>query len=359
MSKQTVAEQYVDLLARAGVSRMYGVVGDSLNPVVDAVRRHDALEWIQVRHEEVAAFAAGAEAQLTGRLAACAGSCGPGNLHLINGLFDAHVDGTGHRAGRADSQQRDRYGVLPGGTSRPAVRGVQSLFGTDLLTPADAPGGADSDPARGRSARSVGGGPVRRHRRTGLPDGGAELAIPLDRPTVRPGDQELARLIQLVDAAEKVTVFCGRGVEGAHAECRSTRRGGSRPDRRDAAPKAAADALIRELPGSSPKRTADRRPRRPRDTQRCLRSWEDICRSVLCPPATHIGWSSSASTSALNRVERLRRLPVCPEITWAARRATSTRSCRPTSLPPPEVRASDRRSSEPPRSAPRCPRRSS
>lgn len=90
MSKQTVAEQYVDLLARAGVSRMYGVVGDSLNPVVDAVRRHDALEWIQVRHEEVAAFAAGAEAQLTGRLAACAGSCGPGNVHLINGLFDAH-----------------------------------------------------------------------------------------------------------------------------------------------------------------------------------------------------------------------------------------------------------------------------
>jgi thiamine pyrophosphate-dependent acetolactate synthase large subunit-like protein len=69
---------------------MYGVVGDSLNPVVDAVRRRDDLDWIQVRHEEVAAFAAGAEAQLTGRLAACAGSCGPGNLHLINGLFDAH-----------------------------------------------------------------------------------------------------------------------------------------------------------------------------------------------------------------------------------------------------------------------------
>jgi pyruvate dehydrogenase (quinone) len=67
-----------------------GVVGDSLNPVVDAVRRHDALEWIQVPHEEVAAFAVGAEAQLTGRLAACAGSCGPGNLHLINGLFDTH-----------------------------------------------------------------------------------------------------------------------------------------------------------------------------------------------------------------------------------------------------------------------------
>lgn len=90
MAKQTVAEQFVDILVRAGVRRLYGVVGDSLNPVVDAIRRNSAIDWIQVRHEEVAAFAAGAEAQLTGSLAACAGSCGPGNLHLINGLYDAH-----------------------------------------------------------------------------------------------------------------------------------------------------------------------------------------------------------------------------------------------------------------------------
>ncbi|GDY57419.1 hypothetical protein SVIO_080420 [Streptomyces violaceusniger] len=90
MAKQTVAEQYVDILVRAGVRRLYGVVGDSLNPVVDAVRRNAAIDWIQVRHEETAAFAAGAEAQLTGSLAACAGSCGPGHVHLINGLYDAH-----------------------------------------------------------------------------------------------------------------------------------------------------------------------------------------------------------------------------------------------------------------------------
>ncbi|MBI0383559.1 ubiquinone-dependent pyruvate dehydrogenase, partial [Streptomyces albiflaviniger] len=90
MAKQTVAEQYVDILVRAGVRRLYGVVGDSLNPVVDAVRRNAAIDWIQVRHEETAAFAAGAEAQLTGSLAACAGSCGPGHVHLVNGLYDAH-----------------------------------------------------------------------------------------------------------------------------------------------------------------------------------------------------------------------------------------------------------------------------
>src|SRR5262249_10698666 len=87
---RTVAEHLVDTLARAGVRQIYGVVGDSLNPVTDALRRNGTIKWIDVRHEESGAYAAGAEAQLTGQLAVCAGSCGPGNLHLINGLFDAH-----------------------------------------------------------------------------------------------------------------------------------------------------------------------------------------------------------------------------------------------------------------------------
>lgn len=219
MPKQTVAEQYVDLLARAGVSRMYGVVGDSLNPVVDAVRRHDDLEWIQVRHEEVAAFAAGAEAQLTGRLAACAGSCGPGNLHLINGLFDAHRSmapvialaaqipsseiGTGYfQETHPDRlfEECSHYSELissPRQMPRVVQTAIQHAVGR-----------------RGVSVVALSGDIAGED----SPDGGSELAIPLDRPTVRPGDQELARLIQLVDAAEKVTVFCGRGVEGAHAE---------------------------------------------------------------------------------------------------------------------------------------------
>jgi pyruvate dehydrogenase (quinone) len=77
-------------LAQAGVKRIYGVVGDSLNGFTDALRRLESIEWVHVRHEEGAAFAAGAEAHLTGKLAVCAGSCGPGNLHLINGLFDCH-----------------------------------------------------------------------------------------------------------------------------------------------------------------------------------------------------------------------------------------------------------------------------
>jgi pyruvate dehydrogenase (quinone) len=90
MAKQNVAELLVEVLAEAGAGRMYGVSGDSLNGVTDSIRARNQLQWIHVRHEETAAFAAGAEAHLTGRLAVCAGSCGPGNLHLINGLYDCH-----------------------------------------------------------------------------------------------------------------------------------------------------------------------------------------------------------------------------------------------------------------------------
>ncbi|GGL92335.1 pyruvate dehydrogenase [Streptomyces fumigatiscleroticus] len=219
MARQSVAEQYVDLLARAGVRRMYGVVGDSLNPVVDAVRRHDSLEWVQVRHEEVAAFAAGAEAQLTGRLAACAGSCGPGNLHLINGLFDAHRSmapvlalaaqipsgeiGTGYfQETHPDRlfEECSHYSELissPRQMPRVVQTAIQHAVGRRGVSVVTLPGDIAAETA---------------------PAGGAELAIPLDRPAVRPADEELRRLTELVDAAEKVTVFCGRGVEGAHAE---------------------------------------------------------------------------------------------------------------------------------------------
>src|SRR5216110_1846186 len=90
MGKKTVAELLVDTLVSRDVSRIYGVAGDSLNGITDSIRRQDQLHWVHVRHEETAAFAAGAEAHLTGQLAVCAGSCGPGNLHLINGLYDCH-----------------------------------------------------------------------------------------------------------------------------------------------------------------------------------------------------------------------------------------------------------------------------
>jgi pyruvate dehydrogenase (quinone) len=84
--KKSVAALVVETLTQAGVERIYGVCGDSLNGITDSIRKQERVKWVHVRHEESAAFAAGAEAHLTGRLAVCAGSCGPGNLHLINGL---------------------------------------------------------------------------------------------------------------------------------------------------------------------------------------------------------------------------------------------------------------------------------
>src|SRR5271156_5515964 len=90
MSK-TAADQVAEMMIDAGIQRVYGLVGDSINPIVDAIRRTDGkLRWVACRNEEVAAFAAGAEALLTGQIAACAGSCGPGNLHLIQGLYNSH-----------------------------------------------------------------------------------------------------------------------------------------------------------------------------------------------------------------------------------------------------------------------------
>jgi pyruvate dehydrogenase (quinone) len=90
MAKKTAAQLLVETLVVAGVKRIFGVAGDPLNGIIDTIRMRKDITWIPMRHEEVGAFAAGAEARLTGSLAVCAGSCGPGNMHLINGLDDCH-----------------------------------------------------------------------------------------------------------------------------------------------------------------------------------------------------------------------------------------------------------------------------
>ncbi|MEU6274785.1 pyruvate dehydrogenase [Streptomyces populi] len=219
MAKQNVAEQFVDILVRAGVERLYGVVGDSLNPVVDAIRRNAAIDWIQVRHEETAAFAAGAEAQITGRLAACAGSCGPGNLHLINGLYDAHRSmapvlalasqipsgeiGLGYfQETHPDQLFREcsHYSELissPRQMPRLLQTAIQHAVGRSGVSVVSLPGDIASEPA---------------------PDKTVETALVTSRPTVRPGDAEIEKLVAMIDEAQKVTLFCGSGTAGAHAE---------------------------------------------------------------------------------------------------------------------------------------------
>ena len=114
MAKKIVGELLVETLIAAGVKRVFGLAGDSLNGITDCVRTNQAITWVPVRHEEVAAFAAGAEAHLTGSLAVCAGTCGPGNMHLINGLYDCHrsrVPETAGKCGDVHRAQAERASV--------------------------------------------------------------------------------------------------------------------------------------------------------------------------------------------------------------------------------------------------------
>ena len=140
MLRKNVADLLVDVLAQAGVHRIYGVSGDSLNAVTESLRVTKQLEWVHVRHEETAAFAAGAEAHLTGGLAVCAGSCGPGNLHLINGLYECQRsrvpvlaiaaqgvhDGGAQPAGELD-QLRVRAGASGPAENRDPLRCIQHV----------------------------------------------------------------------------------------------------------------------------------------------------------------------------------------------------------------------------------------
>jgi pyruvate dehydrogenase (quinone) len=134
---KTVADQFAETLAIAGVKRIYGIVGDSLNGLTDAIRRQGRIEWLHVRQEEVAAFAAGAEAHLTGELAVCAGSCGLGNLHLINGLFDCHRSRVPVLAIAAHIPSVE-IGAGYFQETHPDVQGVQPLLPAGLGRPSDA-----------------------------------------------------------------------------------------------------------------------------------------------------------------------------------------------------------------------------
>ena len=218
-----VAEQLVSQLIDAGVHRVYGIVGDSLNPVVDAIRKSGGskkggIDWVHVRHEEAAAFAAAAEAQLTGKLAVCAGSCGPGNLHLINGLYDA---------------QRSAAPVLAIASHIPSVQIGQMYFQethpdrlfnecsvyNEMISSAEqAPRVVN---AAIRHAVELSGVSV-----ISLPGDVSDLKatspspkyVPSRRPVLSPNEEDVRQLADVLNRAKKVAIFAGAGVEGAHDE---------------------------------------------------------------------------------------------------------------------------------------------
>jgi len=214
----TVAETIVAQLKANGIRRVYGVPGDSLNGITDALRRDGSISWVQVRHEEAAAFAASAEAATTGRLAVAAGSCGPGNLHLINGLFDANrsrvpvlalaaqipsaeISSGYFQETRPDQLFQDAsvyIGVVSHPSQMPrvletAMRAAVELEGVAVVV---IPGDIALAQAEG----------------TGI------SVIERARPIVVPNDEELARAAQLLSGARRVTILAGAGVADAHDE---------------------------------------------------------------------------------------------------------------------------------------------
>jgi pyruvate dehydrogenase (quinone) len=215
---RTAADYMAEALAQAGVRRIYGVVGDSLNGFSDALRRLKTIDWIHVRHEEGAAFAAGAEAHLTGQLAVCAGSCGPGNLHLINGLYDAHRSNVPVLAIAAHIPSSE-IGIDYFQSTHPEILFKECSHYVELVSHPD-------------QLPQV----LLRAMRVAVSQKGVAVVVlpgdvalkPLKKPVpnwllpsapiTRPNEDELAALSLLLNDNDRVTLFCGAGCKGAHDE---------------------------------------------------------------------------------------------------------------------------------------------
>jgi pyruvate dehydrogenase (quinone) len=213
----TVADQLVQSLDNAGVTRIYGLVGDSLNGITDSLRAQDKIRWIPVRHEEVAAFAAGADAALTGTIAVCAGSCGPGNLHLINGLFDCH---------------RSRVPVVAIAAHIPSAEIGSGYFQEThpeflfkecshyigfITTPSQVPRVIETAIREAVTKQGVAviviSGDLALHE--AAPQLPASRIVPR-LPTVVPVPEEVIGLARILNEGNRVTIMCGAGCAGAH-----------------------------------------------------------------------------------------------------------------------------------------------
>ncbi|WP_210495722.1 pyruvate dehydrogenase [Patulibacter sp. SYSU D01012] len=214
-----LADQFVHTLRQAGVERVYGVVGDSLNPIVDAIRRTDGIEWVHVHNEEAAAFAAAAEAQVTGRLAVCAGSCGPGNTHLIQGLYDAQ------RSGAPVLALASHIPATQTGTGFFQETHPERVFG-DCSSYCEAINHAEQMPRIARIAiqRAISDRAVSVLIMSGdvadqdavHPTGDAPFVV--EHATPVPPTAQVQALAEAINAARTVTIFAGAGARDARQE---------------------------------------------------------------------------------------------------------------------------------------------
>jgi pyruvate dehydrogenase (quinone) len=215
---ETAAHYIAATLEKAGVKRIYGVVGDSLNGFTDALRERGKIEWVHVRHEEAAAFAAGAEAQLTGELTVCAGSCGPGNLHLINGLFDCHRNRAPVLAIAAHIPSTE-IGIDYFQATHPEIlfrecsHYVELVSNPGLLPQIMERAMRVAIAKKGVAIVVLPGDVALKPLNATPPDW-----IAPEQPDLRPNSDELLRLAAILNGASRVTMLCGAGCAGAHTE---------------------------------------------------------------------------------------------------------------------------------------------
>jgi pyruvate dehydrogenase (quinone) len=217
MTKRKVADIIVDTLAAAGVKRCYGVVGDTLNHVTDAIRRSE-IAWVHMRHEEAGAFAAGAEAYMTGSLTACAGSCGPGSLHFINGLFESHRN----RAPViliASQVNSDELGIdFPQEVDFLPIYQSCSVFCEQLNNPHEARRLATLAAQAALTKRGVAVLVVPGDISAIEVEEGPAYSVHNPRPVVRPSNEELDRIAALLNAGGDIAVYAGAGCQGSRAQ---------------------------------------------------------------------------------------------------------------------------------------------
>jgi pyruvate dehydrogenase (quinone) len=218
---RTVADMMVETLATAGVKRIYGIVGDSLNGFTDSLRRHGGIQWLHVRHEEAAAFAAAGDAHITGELAVCAGSCGPGNLHLINGLFDCHRSRLPVVAIAAQIPSAELGSGYFQETHPEQLFKECSSYCELVSNPSQMPRVLEIAVRRAVSERCVCviviPGDVALREAPEVPVAPVGSLIPA-QPVIRPADAAVDQLAAMLNAGRRVTLLCGSGCAGARTE---------------------------------------------------------------------------------------------------------------------------------------------
>ena len=220
MSTQRVADVMIDLLVAANVKRIYGIVGDSLNNIGDAIRRHEALHWSHVRHEEVAAFAAGADSLMSGELTVCAGSCGPGSLHLINGLYESHRNGAPVLAIASHIPSDEVGSNFPQEIKAKQIFESCSHFCEMATHPQQAiklfcSAMQHAITKRGVSVIILPGDIAAQKIDYRIPN---QTCIHHTHPVIRPNENELEELAHQLNRSEKIGVYVGAGCQGAHEQ---------------------------------------------------------------------------------------------------------------------------------------------